>query len=111
MEEFILPTKKYDLTPEERGALRTFFSSMAWLKTIANARMSKPPIFPPVADAKNPESVRQANNDRLMEIRGWTLFEAALAREERSPAEPKNAPLDTYPDSGRIDPTVQPTKS
>src|SRR6185436_4978171 len=100
---FILHIKKQEFTVAEREALRKFFESSAWNKALANARMSRPSIMASPADPKSPESVRQANSDRLCQMQGWKMLEVALARETMPPAERRAAPQDTYPDAGRVD--------
>ncbi len=98
---FILQ-KKQDLTIAERQELRKFFESPTWHKVLSNARLCRPSIAATPADAKNPESVRQANNDRLCQIQGWKMLEVALGREVMPPEERRPAPQDSYPDAGRI---------
>ncbi len=109
-EPFLLE-QKMEFLPEERVELRKFFETTAWRKVVHNARLSRPaPMVTLPAAFDIAENRRQMNSERLSEMRGWKLCEAALARETIHPQERRVAPKDNFPDGGRIDQALQPTK-
>lgn len=93
------------LTLEDRIALRAQFASSAFKKALHNARLQKPGAFTP--GLNGPLGATIANN-KLHEIRGWEMFEAALAVQIADPALPKAKIVDDYPDAGLpVPPTPQ----
>lgn len=98
-EETILREPKIQLSLEERGALRVIFKHPAYLKAWKNAQHSKPGVF--TADLNTPLGSIIANN-RLHEIRGWELLEAALQRQIVDPVLKKPTAPDNFPDAGAI---------
>jgi hypothetical protein len=100
-EDTILREPPIPLTLEDRIALRAAFTSSWFKKALHNARLCKPGA-----------NVRELNtalgsviaNNRLHEIRGWEMFEAALALQVADPALPKVKIVDDYPDAGAVVP-------
>lgn len=101
--------RRQDLTPEEQVELRKFFQSSAWKKAIFNTRLQRPQpglsardfpdpkFFPPTAELR-----AQLVHEKSGMLAGWKAFELALAKECIPPPAPRQAPQDSFPDSGRI---------
>lgn len=95
----LLPEAKTLLTLDERNALKATFTSAGFKKLLQNVRLKKPSAFTPHL---NEALGAQVANNRLHEIRGWELFEAALWVEIQDPGIRKTAPVENYqePDAG-----------
>lgn len=89
-----------ELAPSEKQELRTMFESEVFRKALANARLSKPALFN--ADFNSALGHIAANN-RFHEMRGWKMFEVALAMQAEAPRAKRQVPQDNFPDEGRID--------
>lgn len=103
MDEHFLQAKAHELLPGERVELRKFFESSTWNKVIHNARLSRPTTTVQVTPGITAELRAQLIIERLAELRGWKLFEVALAIEAKHPVQRPNAPKDNFPDEGLID--------
>lgn len=84
-------------TLEERQELRSLFSQPVFAKAWHNAKLAKPSAFV----AGNPSPLNTAlgamvGNNRLHEIRGWELFEAAILRQVNDPSPPKSVVQENY---------------
>lgn len=95
------------LSPAELEELRAIFANPVFIKALANARLSKPPLF--VAGIDGALAGQIASN-RLSQLQGWALFEAALIRQTVPPNQPRKPPPDDFPDTGRPD-YVPPTEA
>jgi hypothetical protein len=89
-----------ELAPSEKQELRHIFESPVFKKALANSRLSKPPVFGVSYDTALGQL---AANNRFHELRGWKMFEAALALQAEPPRTKRAAPQDNFPDEGRID--------
>lgn len=99
-EETILREPKILLSLEERSALRVIFKTPAFVKAWNNAKLAKPGVF---IGGLNEKRGKKIANNRLHEIRGWEMFEAALQRQILDPVLKKPAAPDDYPDAGLVD--------
>ncbi len=98
--EPFIPDLFQDLSPEEKGELRAFFNGALWRKVLANARTARPSLFP--AGLDTPMGPQLALN-RLNQLQGWKLLEAALSQPILPPVTPRKTLVETYPDAGRPD--------
>jgi hypothetical protein len=89
-----------ELAPSEKQELRAIFASPVFQKALANARLSKPVLFGMSFDTA---LGHVASNNRLHEMRGWKMFEVALALQAEAPRAKRPAPQDNFPDAGRIE--------
>lgn len=97
----ILREPKIPLTFEQRIELREIFTKKtAYIRAWNNAQHCKPSAF---TGELNTALGSVVANNRLHEIRGWELFEAALKREMIDPVLKKAKVPDDFPDSGAID--------
>lgn len=96
-EESFIREPAVALTLEDRTALRTFFASSPFKRAWANAKLNEPPV--PLADLSGPLGEKIANN-RIHEMRGWKLFEAALLKQLNDPAPIVRRAQETWPDAG-----------
>ncbi len=94
------PPAEQAYSPEERGELRRMLGSDLFKKALANARLHKPALF---ANGLDTALGPQIGNNRLHQLQGWTLFEAALIKQTVTPLDRPKQALDSYPDEGRID--------
>jgi hypothetical protein len=98
-EDSVLLEPQSLLSLEERNALKLIFATPAFVKAWRNAKVSAPSPMIPVSTLNAKRGEKAANN-RLHEMRGWKLFEAALLRQTLDPVlRPQRAP-EEYPDSG-----------
>lgn len=86
------------LTDTERQRFRQIIADPVFKKVIENACLGKPPAFPSNTGeyVKDQNSLLVANN-RLHQIQGWELFEAAIFRQaEVEVTRTPKAPQETY---------------
>lgn len=98
-EDTVLLQSEMPLTLEERVALRAALTSTYFKKALHNARLFSPSVTPPGLDTVLGSVIA---NNRLHEMRGWKMFEAAIGRQV---ADPKPKPVvakEDYPDAGRV---------
>jgi hypothetical protein len=93
IEDTIIRQEPVALTFEDRTAIKAFFASAPFKKVLHNARLKQPPVFTPGLDT--PLGSVIANN-RLHEIRGWKMFEAALGSQVEDPKLPTPQAPDDY---------------
>jgi hypothetical protein len=93
VEDTIIREEPLVLTLEDRTALRTFFASAAFRKALHNARLSRPPVTAPGLDSALGGIVA---NNRLHQMQGWQMFEAALGRQVEDPKAPAPKAPDDY---------------
>ena len=92
IEDTITREEPVALTLEDRTALRAFFASAPFKKALHNARLKQPSVFTAGLDTMLGATI---SNNRLHEIRGWKLFEAALGTQVEDPKlKPVAAPDD-----------------
>lgn len=91
VEDTIIREDPVVLTLEERTALRAMFSTPAFKKALHNARLGKPSEFVGDVLLNGPLGAHIGNN-RLHEMRGWKMFEAALGRQVEDP-KPRPTPV------------------
>lgn len=96
-EEAFLREPAVPLSHEDRTALRAMYESKAFKRAWANVKFGKPSAFP--SELNGALGAIIANN-RLHEIRGWELLEAALIRELNEPKPIIPRAQETWPDSG-----------
>ena len=97
------------LSPAEREELRAIFANPVFVKALANARLSKPALL--IGDTRMDTALAgQIASNRLSQLQGWALFEAALIRQTVPPSMPRKPPPDDFPDTGRPD-YVPPTET
>jgi hypothetical protein len=77
VEDTIIREEPVVLTLEDRTALRAMFASAPFRKALHNARLSRPPLTAPGLDSALGGIVA---NNRLHQMQGWAMFEAALGR-------------------------------
>jgi hypothetical protein len=66
------------LTLEERSELRKIIISPLFQKVIANAHTRKPSVVPKGTGTLGSEYCEQIATNRLHQLQGWEMFEAAL---------------------------------
>lgn len=96
------------LNLEERTHLAALLNDPVMQRALGNCARCKPGVFiaaagPDVAAHKSAELATLAANNRLHEIRGWELFEAALYRQLEDPKPRREPTAENYPESGRTD--------
>ncbi len=97
IEDTIIREEPVPLSFEERTALRAMFASAPFKKALHNARLSRPPEFGQGMNAAlNSALGAVIGNNRLHEIRGWKMFEAALGKQIEDPKPVTPAALDDY---------------
>jgi len=79
----------------ERTHLLSLFDDPIFQQAWMNAQMSKPSCF---ASGGNTALGPQMASDRLHQLQGWTLFEAALLRQCDDPKQAAKPLEETYPD-------------
>jgi hypothetical protein len=100
-EETLLREDPIPLSLEERTALRTALTSGYFRKALHNARLAMP--SPMLNQALlNSALGSVAANNRLHEIRGWKMFEAAIGKQVEHPLPPAPKAQENYPDAGRV---------
>lgn len=106
-EETILRAPVFPLTLDDRTALRAMYESQAFRRAWANVKLAKPSVF--TGELNSALGAIVANN-RLHEIRGWELLEAALLKELNEPKPPVTRKEETWPDAGLdiVDPNKLP---
>jgi hypothetical protein len=95
---------------EERVELRELFNKPAYRKAFTNARLKKPSAFAG-SEPLNGEHGGIVANNRLHQIQGWEMFEAALALQALDPAPPKKPLEESYPNDqffASADPNFKP---
>lgn len=103
--EPFIPDICQDLTPEEKGELRTFFNTPLWRKVLANVRTARPSLFPiGLETAFGP----QIAINRLSQLQGWKLLEVALVQPILPPTTARKPLAESYPDAGRPDFEMKP---
>ncbi len=79
----------------DRNHLIELLNDPIFQQAWANAQLSRPSCFSP---GGNTALGPQMASDRLHQIQGWTLFEAALLRQCEDPKQAPKALEETYPD-------------
>lgn len=82
---------------KDRTRLMALLDDPIFQKAWTNAQMSKPSPF---AGGLNTALGDRIATNRLHELRGWMMFEAALLRQCEDPKVGRKTPEDNYPDSG-----------
>lgn len=90
----------HDLSPDEKVELRKLFDGPLFQKALANARLMKPTAFAPGLEG---QYGAQIASNRLHEMRGWKLFEVALAKQAIAIPKRREMPKDNFPDEGRTE--------
>lgn len=81
------------LTLEDRTAVRAFLVGSAFRKVLHNARLKMPSAFTVGLDTALGSVIA---NNRLHEIRGWKMFEAAIGSQVEDPKAPAPKAPDDY---------------
>lgn len=84
------------LSHEERVKLRELFADPVYRKAFSNARLMRPSAFAH-SEGLNGALGGQIANNRLHQIQGWEMFEAALAKQALDPLPPKKLLEETFP--------------
>ena len=94
----VFPLFAFDpLTLEERTKFRDFISSPLGRKVVRNAFAKRPSVVVKGQTTGPLEQPAQATNNRLFQIQGWELFEAALfGQAETILDRPKGNVLEKY---------------
>lgn len=95
--EEILREPANTLALEQRVELRTMFATPVMRQAWKNARASKPSAFTLGLDSALCGIIA---SNRLHEIRGWELCEAALLKQANEPKPATFRPPESYPASG-----------
>lgn len=83
---------------KEREQLRKIISDPVFQKVIRNAHAKKPDVNPPNSGTYASEFSLQIANNRLHQLQGWEMFEAALFRQAEEAVPRTFVPLkETYP--------------
>lgn len=98
-EDTILLQAEIPLTLEDRIALRAALTSGYFKKALHNARLSMPSVNPPGLNSALGSVI---SNNRLHEMRGWRMFEAAIGRQVEDPKLKLAVAKENYPDAGRV---------
>jgi hypothetical protein len=93
VEDTIIREEPQVLTLEDRTALKAFFASASFKKALHNARLKQPAVFTGGLDSQLGSVIA---NNRLHEIRGWKMFEAALGSQVEDPKLPAPKAPDDY---------------
>lgn len=94
-EATLLRENEIPLTLEDRTALKAFFASAAFRKALHNARLTRPSEFSPQLNTALGSVVA---NNRLHQMQGWKMFEAALGRQVEDPKLKPTKAEDVYAD-------------
>ena len=85
----------FPLEYEQRKRLVALLNDPVFVMAWRNAQLSKPTWFPMNLDTA---LGNQIASNRLHQLQGWTLFEAALLRQTDDPKAGKPRVDETYPD-------------
>lgn len=100
----VIANRLAKLTPQEREEVRAFLLSRTWLKLHSIVACMKPSPHCKNAGSGERDQFSDARaNARLGELRGWEMFEGAIALAILEPAVIKTAVAETFPDSARVD--------
>lgn len=99
--EVLLREPTVPLNLEEREAFRAAIKSPAFQKALRNIRNLRPSVF--THELNSALGATVANN-RLHEIRGWELFEAALWKQSLDPVITAPRANEKYVDESTIKP-------
>ncbi len=102
-EENLLRDLPVPLSLEERQAFRTAIKLPAFQKALRNIRLEKPGVFIGKAELNSSLGSISANN-RLHEIRGWEMFEAALGKQGLDPVLTPPKAKEKYQDESTMAP-------
>ncbi len=100
-EETLLRELPVPLSLEERQAFRVALKSPAFQKALRNIRIQKPSAFTPDLNTALGSTI---SNNRLHEIRGWEMFEAALGKQGLDPVITPAKPKEKYVDESTMAP-------
>jgi hypothetical protein len=90
----LFPAYRVDpLNIEERKQLRTFMATPLYAKMIRNAYCKKPSAFAAIASQWGEHSA-QVSVNRLHQIQGWELFEAAFLGQAEESVHNTRKPLE-----------------
>ncbi len=108
-EESILRELPVPLTLDERVRLRAIFKEPAFVKAWKNAKTFAPGPNPSGLNAELGDRIAV---NRLHEMRGWVMFEAAILRQVEDPPLKAVKVVENYPDSGVniVQPKSEPKK-
>ena len=85
------------LTLEERVSFREFIASPLGRKVVRNTFSKRPGVVVKGVSTSALEQTAQATNNRLFQIQGWEMFEAALfSQAETILDRPKASAQETY---------------
>jgi hypothetical protein len=101
-EEKLLRDAPVNLTLDERTAFRAALASPGFQKALKNIRHGKPSVF--TGELNSPQGAVIANN-RLHEIRGWEMFEAALGAQAIDPVLKPARAREEFIDESALPPT------
>ncbi len=102
-EETLLRELPVPLSLEERQAFRVALKSPAFQKALRNIRLEKPSVHM-TRDALNGTQGAVIANNKLHEIRGWEMFEAALGKQGLDPVITPAKPKEKYVDESTMAP-------
>ncbi len=102
-EENLLRDLPVPLSLEERQAFRAAIKIPAFQKALRNIRLGKPSVFIGKAELNGALGSVSANN-RLHEIRGWEMFEAALGTQGLDPVLTPPKAKEKYQDESTMAP-------
>lgn len=103
-EETLLRDLPVPLSLEERQAFRAALKLPAFQKALRNIRLEKPSVFIGKAELNSALGGIAANN-RIHEIRGWEMFEAALGKQSLDPVLTPPKAKERYQDESTLAPS------
>lgn len=83
---------------EERKRFREIIADPVFKHAIENAYAKKPSVYTDGTGTSKPDML--AGNNRLHQIQGWDMFEAALFAQAEEPFNKNKKPLEDYPNAG-----------
>jgi hypothetical protein len=86
------------LSPEERQWFKATLNHATFQRVLDNVYARRPSLAAPETGCVQPNAL--AANNRLHQLQGWELFEAALIIEAEEPKVKKPQVTETYPDAG-----------